>query len=142
MNEAKQSIDLASITTLKSAEVEIVHPATAVGLGVMFLLAGPEHEVRKRAGVEAARRMRDRILADDLDVVTTDAQETEVLVASTLGWRRKDDGGPVTFGGEPLPFSAEAARKLYTDPERHWLRMQVRNALERRAVFIGGSPAA
>lgn len=137
-----EPVDLASISTLRSAEVEIVHPKTGVGLGVMFHLAGPEHPVRKRAGVEAARRLRDRLLVDELDADATDQQELEVLVASTLGWRRKDDQGPVTFGGAPLAYSAEAARTLYTDPDRHWLRVQVRNALERRALFISGSPAS
>lgn len=144
--------DLGSIRTLQSAELEIVHPVTGQGLGVWFVLAGPEHRQRKAAVFDMARKLRERIMASgDLELkdVEADAQaETEMLVATTLGWHgpavegSADVYAPVTFGGAPLPFSADAARTLYDDPERHWLRQQVRGAVERRALFIGGSPSA
>jgi hypothetical protein len=140
-------IDLASIKTLQQAELDLRHPATGESIGVWFVLAGPEHPTRKRTRLTVARRMRDSLLggAGLDDDQAEAAAETDVLVASTLGWHGPVVDGvqtSVTLGGAPLPYSAEAARTLYENPELHWLRQQVRFALDRAALFIGGSPSA
>lgn len=140
------SVDLATIKTLQQAELELYHPASGDNLGIWLVLAGPEHPMRKRAQLAQARKMRDSLLAGlgDDDGAETQA-ENELLVAATLGWHGAvTDGvpGPVTLAGAPLPFSAEAARRLYENPELHWLRRQVAVGLGRNALFIGGSPSA
>lgn len=140
---AAAPLDIGSVRTLTSAELEIVHPLSLLPLGAWFLLAGPEHQARKRAQVQYARKLRERLARGDVvdvELVTDEEAETEMMVAATLGWHGPE-GGPVLFGGVPLPFSPEAARKLYSDPDRRWLRDQVLNALERRRLFIQGSPA-
>jgi hypothetical protein len=52
-------------------------------------------------------------------------------VACTLGWT-----------GSSLPYSAEAARKLYSDPKRRWLCDQVQAALDERELFMRSSAPA
>ena len=47
-----------------------------------------------------------------------EADQVDMLVSCTLGWT-----------GAAVPFSPQAARALYTDPKRRWLRDQVQAAL-------------
>jgi len=139
------SVDLGSIRTLQQAELELRHPATAESLGVWFVLAGPEHPSRKRVRTDVARKLRDQLMSGSVDEDDTERAELEVLVAATLGWHGPVVDGvqtPVTLGGAPLAYSADAARALYENPELHWLRQQVRAAVDRASLFIGGSPSA
>ena len=59
------------------------------------------------------------------DPLDDDAEQTDELVACTLGWT-----------GFSTPYSRDAARALYTDPKRRWLRDQVATGLQERELFI------
>jgi hypothetical protein len=65
-----------------------------------------------------------------------EGEEVDMLVACTLGWKG------ISVGGKALAYSAEAARSLYTDPKRRWLRDQIKAALNEREHFIKRSDPA
>lgn len=101
----------------------------------VLTLAGPEHPDRKRRLFARQRRLR-ASLAKTGKIPTSDPEDDDLesvdeLVACTLGWE-----------GSALPYSAEAARRLYADSKRRWLRDQVATALDERALFMRSSAAA
>jgi hypothetical protein len=122
-----------------SGTVTIKNPATGAPTPVKFVLAGPEHAIRKRASFDRARRMRAGLMKTGKvqlgDPEEDELEETDQLVAFTLGWEN------LVIGGKPVTFSADVARQLYTDPKRRWLRDQVKAALDEREAFIQRSAA-
>ena len=103
----------------------------------VFILAGPGNPVR----VDLDRKLTARSLRqfnrhgkaslpDDPDELR--AQETERLVALTLGWRN------VTWKGEPLEFTTKAARDIYENRASS-VRAQISKALADIANFTQGS---
>lgn len=130
-------MDLTSLIENDTGNFQLKHPVDGAPLGVTFSLAGPEHPVRRKLALQASRDMRRRVqragklvLDDPEDEI---AQETEYLVASTLGW------SDLEIDGAKVPFSQAAARQLYENPKFAWVRRQVRKALDDAEVFIGSS---
>jgi hypothetical protein len=126
--------DLDEYEDVELGEVVVKDPMTGNSTGVVFTLAGPEHPARRKLRMAAQRRIQ-RALEKTGRIVTRDPEEqeedeTELLVAATLGWKG------LASGGKPLPFSREAAHKVYTDPKRRWLRDQIKTALEERERFM------
>lgn len=128
------SIDIAQFEDALSADLRVRDPETGAPTDTTITLAGPEHPQRRRITFDRQRRMRAQIqktgklqLADPED---DELDETEMLAACTLGW------SGLVSNGQPLPFSAEAARALYADAKRRWLRAQVKVALDERELFI------
>ena len=104
---------------------EPVYPGTSTGIGATFTVRGPrsprvrEHARRQFEQVQqrelAARKAGKLAEAPPLDEL--DASLTDMAVAYTMGWQGVEENGT------PLPFSEDAARRLYTD--HTWLREQV-----------------
>lgn len=95
---------------------------------MVITLAGPEHPDRKKRLHSRQRRMR-AVLSKTGKLPMSDPEDDEAdelddLVACTLGWT-----------GCSLPYSPQAARSLYADTKRSWLRTQVKTALEERELF-------
>ncbi len=67
---------------------------------------------------------------------STKAYICEFLVSCTLGWSNLD------MDGQPYPFSSENAKRLYEDEERDYVREQVLEALNGKALFIRSSSSA
>jgi hypothetical protein len=138
-------MDLASVVERDCAEVQIRFPNGAA-TGVFFTLAGPEHARRRAIVQQMQRGMRksfERTGKIKLDDPAEEVEkETEFLVACTLGWRTKETPGAFPYGGKPLAFSADAAREIYEDPERAWLRRFVKQSLDDGENFIGSSSSA
>lgn len=115
-----------------TAEVRIKNPATGAPTPMVVTLAGPEHPDRKRIQFNKSRRLRAELSKTGKLPVTDpeddEADETEMLVACTIGWT----------GAEPA-FSKQAARAVYVDPKRRWLRDQVLAALNERELFTRAS---
>lgn len=126
--------DLDAFETQQTADVTVRNPETGAPTGARITLAGPEHPVHRRILLDRNRRMRAAVMKTGRmqldDPEDEEAAETDMLVACTLGWHG------ITRGGKPLAFSADEARKLYTDPARRWLRDQVRAALLEAQTFI------
>lgn len=133
------AFDLDTVTSVTEAGLPIVHPLTGKPTGAVLVLAGPEHPLRRRAAFEQSRRLRAQLQAagdQDLSMEQLHELDTELLVAATLGWQG------LRRGGRELPYSPEACRSLYVDPQLTWLRAQVKDAQDRRALFIKASGAA
>lgn len=125
-------IDLDSIEDLQEADIPIKHPVTGAIVGTIRLL-GPENPVRRR--LIFARI--DRMNADATSGTQVRAEEhfeemNDELAEITVGWN-------LVMSGKSLPFSRQAARELYADPRRGWLRAQVLAARDNRERFIGAS---
>jgi hypothetical protein len=121
------TFDFTAFEDISTGTVKIKTP-TGAPTPMEITLAGPEHPDRKRRTFAKQRKLRAAIaktgklpMADPED---DEADEIEELVACTLGWT-----------GAAEAYSPEAARKLYADPKRRWLRDQVRSALDDRELF-------
>lgn len=139
MTNLLAKLDLDDFADVSTGTLVLRNPKTGEATTSEITLASPEHECRKRIDLSRARKLRVEYAAngkleatDPLDEI---AQQTEYLVAATLGWN-------LTQGGQELPFSPEAARILYTDPKKQWLRAQVLEGLNKTALFIEGSAKA
>lgn len=131
-------MDLNSIIESDTGTYQLKHPVDGAPLGVTFTLAGPEHPVRQKITMQAARDMRRRVqkagklvLEDPED---EREQETGYLVACTLDWR------DLEIAGKAVAFSPTEARSLYTNPKFAWVRRQIRKALDDAEVFTVSSP--
>lgn len=135
------SFNLKRISDAPSAVVEIKDPETNAPLGVTFVLAGPEHPKRKQIEFDRQRRLRavmNKTGKIELGDPEEDDQEgRQNLAACILGWN-----GYVDDKGEPVAYSAEAAKALVNDPDMGWLRVQLNTALQERERFIKRSVPA
>jgi len=129
-------LDIDAYEDIAVGRLVLLDPKTKAPTSSHIDLASPEHEARKRIDLTRTRKLRAEFsntgkvpASDPVDDI---ADETEYLVASTLGWS-------LTAGGAPLPFSADAARRLYTDPKKQWLRAQVLAGLNKTELFIKDS---
>lgn len=130
-------MDLALYEQKEQCEYQLETPA-GDKLDVVFQLAGPNHPKRKdRERRQLARSLREfnrsgkRTVEDDPDELVE--QQTERLVACTLGWSN------LSIDGAPFPYSEANARALYQDPRFEWVRGQVSAALNEIGNFIPGS---
>lgn len=127
------TLDLADFEDIPTGTLVLNHPQTQEPTTSFLLLASPEHESRKRIDLARTRKLRSEYQqtgkmprTDPLDDIE---EETDYLVAATLGWN-------LTMGGAPLEFSADAARKLYTDPKKQWVRAQALEGIRKTSLFI------
>ena len=120
--------DLTAFEDTTTADVRIKNPTTGAPTPMVVNLAGPEHPDRKRITFAKQRRLRAGLAKTGKlqvgDPEDDEAEELDLLVACTLGWQ-----------GAPMQFSPKAARDLYSDPKRRWLRDQVQTALQERELF-------
>lgn len=132
-----EPFDIGDYMDTGSAEVPIRHPLTGARTSTVITLAGPEHPTSKRIAFDKQRRLRagmQRTGKLQLGSPEEDeADELESLAARTLGWSN------MIVKGQLVPFSRGAALEIYGDPQRRWLRDQVRAALDEREAFIGRS---
>ena len=132
-----ETLDLDAFEDVATATVALKNPATGAPTAATVELYGPEHPVRKKIQFDRARKLRASFqrsgkieVSDPLDDVS---DQTDFLVACTAGW------SGLTQGGKPLDYSPEAARLLYTDAKRQWVRAQVAKALDEAERFISAS---
>lgn len=143
--------NLGTIALQEQADLEILHPIKAEGLGVYFILAGPSHPDRERFELDKDRKLRTQINKKgsiELEDPEEDrARLVDYLRVCTLGWYtlEKDETGAVTridaadFGNGPTPYSTAAARAVYLNKELGWIKDQVRTGLAKNDVFIKDS---
>jgi hypothetical protein len=136
LNSLIGTLDLDDYEDIATGTVVLLNPSTQAPTTSTVTLASKEHQSRKQLDMARTRRLRSTFnqtgkmpVSDPVDDI---ADETDYLVASTLGWN-------LTQGGEPLAFSAAAARTLYTDPKKQWLRTQVLAGLNKSELFIKSS---
>lgn len=103
----------------QGAEMEIMHPVTGQGTGVFLLIRGVDSKTFRDASIEFNRKRMDKA-NDDKDIAL------DLTVAITAGWRGIDD----------VEFSADAARKMYTDSPA--IRAQVDAFFTVRRNFMKG----
>jgi hypothetical protein len=126
--------NLSEFQDTDSATVTIKHPATGAPTEATVTIAGPEHPKRKAIVFDKQRKMRRQLTKtgklEFTDPEEEELEETSLLAACTLAW------SGVGVGGKEVPFSKEAAEKLYADPALRWFRAQVKAAMDERELFI------
>jgi hypothetical protein len=129
-------LDIDSFDSVPTGTLVLVNPATLAPTTSTVTLASAENPLRKKIELAKQRKYRNDVqktgkiqFSDPAEEIE---EETDYLVTSTLGWT-------LTQAGAPLPFTADAARALYTDPKKHWLRAQVIAALSKTELFIKDS---
>jgi hypothetical protein len=135
-----ETFDLDQFEDVQTSSVTLKNPATGAPTAAVIELLGPEHPARKKIQMDRARKMRAEFqrngkisVSDPLEDVDA---ETDFLVACTAGW------SGMTQAGAVLAYSADAARALYTDTKRQWVRAQVKKALDEAERFISSSAKA
>lgn len=133
------NLDLDDFEDIATGTLILLNPATQAPTTSTISLASREHQARKQIDMARTRKLRSAFNQTGKmpvsDPVDDYADETDYLVASTLGWN-------LTKGGAPLPFSADAARALYSDPKKQWVRAQVVVAINKSELFISSSAKA
>lgn len=136
VSELIGTLDIDDFEDVLTGVVNLVNPKTLAPTTSSVTLASKDHMARKRIDMARTRKLRTAFnqsgklpVTDPVDDID---EETDYLVASTLGWN-------LTQSGKPLEFSPEAARKVYTDPKKQWIRSQVLAALNKSELFIANS---
>lgn len=128
--------NLRNIKSVMSASVEI-KDENGAPTGVFFELAGPTHPKRKSITLANQRRLQNQLQKTGKvtldDPAEQEMQSRDNLVAFTLGWTGFTDDK-----GNEVPFSKDAARELYDDPEEKysWLVDQLNTALNEKERFM------
>ena len=104
------------------AEMEVMHPATGEATGVFIRVRGIDSKSYRAAATEYNRKSAKAKSDEEKEQAALDLD-----VAITAGWRGIDD----------MEFSAEAARRLYTDSPS--IRAQVASFFVNRRNFITAS---
>ena len=128
---AKLSTELAD----EGATLELRHPQTEEVIpGAVITLLGEDSKVYRKLEKDrlqsALNRMSKGKKADALQADKAIEDELEKLVSLTKGWTLPP------MNGEPITFSADAARKLYSNPGLRWIRDQVSAFISERANFF------
>jgi hypothetical protein len=130
---ATAPFDFDAFEDVPTTDLRIKDP-NGLPTAMLITLAGPEHPDRKRRQFVRQRKFRAEFAKAGKMPVTDPSDdyddETDELVACTLGWV-----------GAAVPYSPSAARTLYADPKRQWLRVQVKAALDERDRFTRSSAA-
>jgi hypothetical protein len=133
------NLDLDDYEDIAAGKLVLLNPKTNEPTTSFIDLASPEHQARKRIDLARTRKLRSEYSqtgkVPSTDPVDDIEEETDYLVAATLGWN-------LTQGGAPVEFSADAARKLYTDPKKQWVRAQALAGLRKTELFIKTSAKA
>jgi len=132
--------DIDDFEDLEIGVFTLVNPQTSEPTSSTITLASKEHPARKKIDLQKTRKLRSAFLRSGGKGLNTDPlddieEETDYLVGVTLGWN-------LTKGGKSLEFTAQAARELYIDPKKQWIRAQVLDALNKNEVFIKASAKA
>ena len=136
-----EALDLNSLDFEASANdgarLNLHHPITNTPTGAWLQLLGADSDAY-RAAVRSLQRGRMKQLSRTRRVVVTpedvESDALELLVVATTAW-----GGFAT-AGQPLTFTADAAKVLY---KRHsWIREQAEEFINDRANFLPKSASA
>lgn len=128
-----QGFNLRSIKTVDSFDLPI-KDQDGMPTGVVFTLAGPTHPARKAVEMAHNRRyVRAMHKGQTPDPAEAEATRAKDLSVQTLGWT-----GYVDESGQPVPFSTQAAKDLYSEPQMQWLIDQVVEGLGNRALYTKG----
>jgi hypothetical protein len=128
-----KAIDLSSLDTAaacdKGFELELKHPITKYPLGSFISVVGKDSKtfddfVRRQSNENLRKNFQRQRRGKDAEAPTVEQIEADaiaLLVACTTCFRN------VTYKGQALVFSEEAAKQLYT--EQKWIRSQVDEAI-------------
>ena len=126
------SFDLADFkqTLADSAWLKILNPKDNSDTGVRFHLAGPDSDVYRRSESAARNRNLSRQTKTRLTAEMIDEQVLEHLLAVTIGWEG------VLYNGQPLEFTADNLRMVYTEARLRFIREQVEAFVGDRQNFF------
>jgi hypothetical protein len=118
-------MDLKGFIPKDTVELVILNPRSGEPTDVVFTLAGPAHQARMDAGRMLADAYAAKAEDGQVKIQRTDADAIHgrFLALCTLGWTG------LTEDGDPVPFSAQKASEIFSDPRFVVIRGQVDRAL-------------
>lgn len=146
---------LADLNTGESANkgraVPLIHPVQQVPIGIRFYVLGSDSKeyqriIRKQqaANLEKQKKTRRGIYLSTPEEI--EANSIELLTGLTTGWDEdiKNEAGEITGvrkeielnRGEFVPFSQEAAARIYSDLGFNWIREQIDGEIADRRDFL------
>lgn len=141
MNSNSETLDLNALDFEASANagsrLDLRHPTNNTPTGAWLQLLGADSDLYRKTMRNAQRARLKQIAKTRRPEVSPEEIEAEalaLLVAATIGW------GGFTVGEQPLEFSAEAARTLYT--KHKWIREQAEEFVNDRANFLPTSASS
>lgn len=133
-------MNIDAIHYIDGIEMTVMHPRTGEPLLMssgepMMIRLGSEQSdafktVQRRYQQERLRNPNRKLTPEQID-----ARAIELLAAVTYDWTLEGSDGPI-------PFSAAAARALYADADKAWLRQQVTDFVYEPTNHLGESFAA
>jgi hypothetical protein len=137
------ALDLADCEALDTAELDVRHPATGEPTGWRITFAGPGHpqvvalsdrdarkRLREEREKEQARVNNRKWKAEDRSPEEVRAENVGYVVDRIVAWT------PVRINGEDVPFSRDAAMRLFTDPRKGWLLNQAADFVLAEQTFF------
>ena len=138
-------------TSNRGRSVELVHIATQVPIGIRFYVLGCDSNEFKRIQRKQQAENLEKQKRTRRGLYLASPEETELLALEllsnlTTGWDQDDtdcDGNIISVSsdiqlevGEFIPFSKEAARRIYSNPGYSWIREQIDAAIGDRKDFL------
>ena len=135
----------------KGRAVALLHPSQQIPIGIRFYLLGSDsREFRRIQRKQQAELLeKQKKTRRGIYLSTPEEQEAnalELLTGLTTGWDEdvKNEAGEITGvrneielnPGEFVPFSAEAAMRIYKDLGFNWIREQVDAEIGDRRDFL------
>lgn len=120
-------------------QMTVRNPATGLPMeGETITLLGKDSKVYRDHVAKRERALLDHVnntrRPPKLSQDQIKQQALDDLMVLTIGWALTD------VNGDPLQFSKDAARDLYSDPEVAFVREQVEEFVQDRANFLTESP--
>jgi hypothetical protein len=132
------AVDLSIFDTKTLADqgfdLDIADIRTGQPSGFRVRILGVDSEVMQQRIRDEAERIAEAMKRDQRLNETPEesrARRIERLVLATVGW---SDNAVIL--GEAFPFSADNARRLYTDPRFPHIREQVERGIQNRVNFL------
>lgn len=120
----------------------VIHTTKGEPTDAVLLLAGPDHPITKALDKRTWRQAATEVNRSggkpklETDVEQLFNEETDRLVARTLGWENFQD-----VDGNQMPFSPDGVRKFYANPKL-FVREQVQRFLAAKENFTKRSSAS
>lgn len=113
----------------------VTNPAN--GQPVRLSLHSPDSEVMRAFETKVQQRTYDQLGRTgrlEADAKETEKLSTEKSILALADWENLPDAD-----GNPVPFSAETARNILSNPEYRWIRDFIEDKLRRRGNFPGSA---
>lgn len=124
-------MDLTSLKSQETTEIEIKHPVTGEGTGVFITVAGLDSVLFRAARREQLQELinaKSKAIKTEVDFNKAEQDDINLLVKATVGWKGVEEKG------KPVEFTPENVARVYF--EYAIIKEQVEKAIGDRSLFF------